>query len=71
MESTRATFAHEAVLHVDAGTDEREPGAVITIELCGAIDAAPWPPVAALSLPPQPATARKEPASKAARETLI
>ena len=46
MESTRATFAHEAVLHVDARTDEREPGAVITIELCGAIDHPPPCPFA-------------------------
>ena len=46
MESTRATFAHEAVLHVDARTDEREPGAVITIELCGTIDHPPPCPFA-------------------------
>ena len=35
MAVVRAGYAHEAVLLPASGTDEREPGAVITTALCG------------------------------------
>lgn len=31
----RQAFAHEAVLSLDAGADERAPGAAVTVALCG------------------------------------
>lgn len=31
----RTTYAHDAVLSLDPGGDERAPGAAVTLELCG------------------------------------
>jgi hypothetical protein len=31
----RATFVHEAALRLGEGVDEREPGAAVTVALCG------------------------------------
>jgi hypothetical protein len=42
----REAFAHQAVLEVSPDEDEREPGAAITIELCGSTDHDPPCPFA-------------------------
>jgi hypothetical protein len=42
----REPFAHEAVLIVQPGEDERAPGAAITVELCGSTDHEPPCPLA-------------------------
>lgn len=43
----RLAYAHEAVLKMAAGSDERAPGGAITVALCGALDHDPPCPVAA------------------------
>jgi hypothetical protein len=43
---SRATFAHTAVLAMDADADERAPGAAITVALCGHWDHPPPCPLA-------------------------
>jgi len=43
----REAFAHEAVLSMAPGADERAPGAAVTVELCGHWEHEPPCPVAA------------------------
>jgi hypothetical protein len=43
----RQAFAHDAVVVLDAGGDERAPGGAITVELCGHWDHEPPCPLAA------------------------
>jgi hypothetical protein len=42
----REAFAHDAVLEMSEGTDERAPGGAVTMALCGALDHEPPCPVA-------------------------
>jgi hypothetical protein len=42
----RQAFAHDAVLELVEGADERAPGGAVTMALCGAIDHEPPCPVA-------------------------
>ena len=42
----REAFAHDAVLEMTEGADERAPGGAVTVALCGAIDHEPPCPVA-------------------------
>lgn len=42
----RQAFAHNAVLELTEGADERAPGGAVTIALCGALDHEPPCPVA-------------------------
>ena len=44
--SMRQPFAHEALLSVDAATDERAPGAAVTVGLCGSREHEPPCPLA-------------------------
>ena len=43
----RLAYAHEAVLMMAAGSDDRAPGGAITVALCGALDHDPPCPLAA------------------------
>ena len=43
----RLAYAHEAVLVMAAGSDDRAPGGAITVALCGALDHEPPCPLAA------------------------
>ena len=43
----RQAFAHDAVVVLDAGGDDRAPGGAITVELCGHWDHEPPCPLAA------------------------
>ena len=42
----RQAFAHNAVLELTEGADERAPGGAVTVALCGALDHEPPCPVA-------------------------
>jgi hypothetical protein len=42
----REAFAHDAVLELTEGADERAPGGAVTMALCGALDHEPPCPVA-------------------------
>jgi hypothetical protein len=42
----RQAFAHDAVLVLTDGADERAPGGAVTVALCGALDHEPPCPVA-------------------------
>ena len=42
----RQAFAHDAVLELFEGADERAPGGAVTVALCGALDHEPPCPVA-------------------------
>jgi hypothetical protein len=42
----RQAFAHDAVLELADGADERGPGGAVTVALCGALDHEPPCPVA-------------------------
>ena len=42
----RQAFAHDAVLDLTDGADERGPGGAVTLALCGALDHEPPCPVA-------------------------
>jgi hypothetical protein len=42
----REAFAHDAVLELTDGADERAPGGAVTMALCGALDHEPPCPVA-------------------------
>ena len=42
----RQAFAHDAVLELLEGADERAPGGAVTVALCGALDHEPPCPVA-------------------------
>ena len=42
----REAFAHQAVLLMDAGSDERAPGAAITLAVCGDLEHQPPCPLA-------------------------
>lgn len=42
----RQAFAHDAVLELADGADERAPGGAVTVALCGALDHEPPCPVA-------------------------
>jgi len=42
----REAFAHDAVLEMSEGADERAPGGAVTVALCGALDHEPPCPVA-------------------------
>jgi hypothetical protein len=44
--ATRQAFAHDAVLTVDPGGDERAPGGAITVALCGSWSHEPPCPLA-------------------------
>ena len=43
----RQAYAHEAVLVLAPGSDERAPGGAITVALCGSLDHSPPCPLAA------------------------
>jgi hypothetical protein len=38
MDPERSPYVHEAVLHLEPGTDPRAVGAAVTVELCGAVN---------------------------------
>ena len=42
----REAFAHDAVLEMSEGADERAPGGAVTVALCGALDHEPPCPLA-------------------------
>ncbi|MGY1671508.1 hypothetical protein [Geodermatophilus sp. SYSU D00710] len=43
---TRERFAHEALLSMESGTDDRAPGGAITVALCGSWEHEPPCPLA-------------------------
>jgi hypothetical protein len=45
-DSVRQAFAHDAVVDLSAGSDERALGGAVTVALCGALDHEPPCPVA-------------------------